>query len=318
MSETIEVDGQEIALSNLDKVFYPQEGITKGDVVDYYRRMAPVMVPHMRERPLNMQRFPDGIAGYGFYQKEVPDYFPDWIGRVEVEVKEENAYQTQVVCDRAATLVYLADQACLTPHVWLSRSRHLHQPDRLVFDLDPPKGSDDFNPVRQAARRLRQLLDQLGLRPYLMTTGSQGLHVVAPLDEQDSFDTVRDFCRDLAELVARRAPEELTTAPRKEKREGRLFLDYLRNAYGQTTVTPYAMRPLPGAPVATPLEWEELDRSDLDAQSYRLDNIFRRLGQKDDPWATMGEQARSLAEPQEQLRRLLKEAGAAETDDSSG
>ncbi|MDX1613130.1 MAG: non-homologous end-joining DNA ligase [Candidatus Promineifilaceae bacterium] len=311
MSKTIEVDGQEITLSNLDKLFYPDEAITKGDVIDYYHRIAPVMVPHMTERPLNMQRFPDGIEGYGFYQKEVPDYFPDWISRVDVEVKEDNTHQTQVVCDRAATLVYLADQACLTPHIWLSRSHHLHRPDRLVFDLDPPEGSDDFDPLRQAARRLHELLAQLGLPPYLMTTGSQGLHVVAPLEEQDSFDAVRDFCRDLADLLARRAPEELTTAPRKEKREGRLFLDYLRNAYGQTTVTPYALRPLPGAPVATPLDWDELDQRDLNPQSYRLDNIFRRLGQKDDPWATMAEQARSLEEPQKQLRQLMEEADAA-------
>lgn len=309
MSEKIMTLGSyTVHVSSLDKVLFPDDGLTKEDLIDYYRRIGKVMLPHMKERPLNMQRFPDGIGASGFYQKEVPDYFPDWITRVEVEVKEEGQRQPQVVCDKTATLVYLANQACITPHIWLSRVDKLDYPDRLIFDLDPP--SDDFEPVRAAAGSLRQIVEEVGLAPYLMTTGSRGLHVVAPLDRRSDFDTVRAFARQLAEVVAGRAPDRLTTEPRKEKRHGRLFLDYLRNSYGQTAVTPYAVRARSGAPVATPLDWGELDDPELRSQSYTMANIFRRLGQKDDPWQGMMRHARGLSEPQEKLDKLAEQVKA--------
>lgn len=282
--ESRQIGGYTVELSNLDKGMFPEDGLTKRDLIAYYERIAERMLPYMKDRPLNMQRFPDGIGNEGFYEKKVPDYFPDWISVATVPVKESGENQQQVVCDRAATLVYLANQACITPHIWLSRSDELNQPDRLVFDLDPPEGSRDFAPVVKAAQRLREMLREYYLVPFVMTTGSRGLHVLVPLDGRADFDSVRAFARSLADKLAGQYPDDFTTEVRKDKREGRLFLDYLRNAYGQTAVTPYALRPLPGAPVATPLDWSELDEANLDSQSYHFGNIFRRLGQKVDPW----------------------------------
>lgn len=303
MSErTIDLDGQTITLERLGKVLFPDDEITKGDLIDYYRRIAPAALPYLRERPLTMQRFPDGIAAQGFYQKEAPDYFPDWIRRVSIRVEEDDEDQDQVVCDDAATLVYLANQAVITPHIWLSRTDKLDQPDKMIFDFDP--ADDDFDPIRWAARTMRAFLEEVGLQSFVMTTGSRGLHVVVPLDRSQDFDTVRKFARDCAEIVAGRHPERLTTAMRKEQREGRLFLDYLRNAYAQNSVAPYAVRALPGAPVATPLDWQELDDSSLHARTYTMGNIFRRLGQKEDPWRDMMGHAQDLKQATQRLDQV--------------
>lgn len=301
-ARSLHVDGREIELSSLDKVYFPDQGVTKGDLVDYYQRIAGTMLPHVRSRPLSMQRYPDGIEGEGFYQKQAPDHFPDWIERVEIEVEEDDEVQPQVVCQDAATLVYLAQQACITPHIWLSRMDELRHPDKLIFDLDP--AGDDFEPIRAAARDLRQIIDEIGLVPFVMTTGSRGLHVVVPLERGADFDQVRAFAKRISAVVADRNPDRYTTEVRKDKRQGRLFLDYLRNAYAQTSVAPYAVRAKPGAPVAVPLDWDELGDSDLHSQSYSLKNIFRRLGHKEDPWVGMMSQARSIEAAQRKLAQL--------------
>jgi bifunctional non-homologous end joining protein LigD len=305
--KTVEVGGRAIELSSLDKVMYPRAGITKGDVIDYYRRIADVMVPHLRGHPISMQAFPKGIDEGGFYRKEAPDYFPGWIRRVSVYVEEDDEEQPQVVPEDAATLVYLANQNVVTFHPWLSEAERLDYPQRLIFDLDPPGG--DFEVVRYGARVLHDALEELGLAPFLMTTGSRGLHVVAPIQPTVPFDEAREFTRDLAEVLVRRHPERFTVEMRKKERGDRLFLDYLRNAYAQTAVAPYSLRAKPGAPVATPIDWHELDRDELHSQSYTLDNIFRRLGQKEDPWAEMEEQAPPLDEARERLESWREEEG---------
>lgn len=300
MSEqTLTIGRHTITIERAGKLIFPDDDITKGDLVDYYHKMAEIMLPHMKDRPLTLQRFPDGIAESGFYQKEAPDYFPDWIRRVSIQVEGSGEYQDQVICDDTATLVYLADQACITPHIWLSRADELDQPDKLIFDLDPP--TDDFAPVRQAAQDLHEILEEVELKSYVMTTGSRGLHIVVPLDRSANFDAAREFAHDLCDALAARHPDRLTTAQRKQKRGDRLFLDYLRNAYGQNSVAPYAVRALPGAPVAAPLDWAELKRADLSSQKYNMKNIFQRLGQKEDPWKDMMRHARSLKKPRECL-----------------
>lgn len=300
-AKEIQIGSQTFEISNLQKVMFPGINFTKADLIDYYREIAPVMLPHMQDRPLSMERYPDGIEAEGFYAKEAPDYFPDWIDRAPVEVLESGETQPQVVCNQEATLAYLANQACITPHLWLSRRDRLHYPDKLIFDLDPPgKG---FEPVRQAARLLRQALNEMELPSYIMTTGSKGLHVVVPLDRSAEFDAVRAFAKDLAGIIARRHPDLFTTETRKDQRKGRLFLDYLRNSYAQTSVAPYALRAKPGAPVATPLDWDELENANLHSQSYTVKNIFRRLGQKEDPWRDMWRHACRLEGLREKLAR---------------
>lgn len=307
--EEREVFGRTIGLSNLDKVLYPDAGITKGDVVEFYERIGDTMLPYVRDRFLSMHRWPDGIGGEGFYQKETPGWFPDWIRTREVEKK--GGTNCQVVVEEPATLVYLAQQACLTPHVWLSRADRPRHPDRIVFDLDPPEGSwrEAFDDVRRAARRVRAVLERIGLVPFVMTSGSSGLHVYVPIRRSHGFDEVKRVARDVAELLARRHPDRLTTEIRKTARKGRIFLDYLRNEYAQTAVAPYSLRARPGAPVATPLDWDELSASGMGPRRYTLENLFRRLGRKDDPWKGMARRARSLDGPREALDRLLEEEG---------
>jgi bifunctional non-homologous end joining protein LigD len=286
----MKIDVHEIEISHPDKVLFPDSGITKSDLVEYYARVAKYMLPHVRGRPITMHRFPDGIEEEGFYQKEAPDYFPEWIERVEVR-KKGGEKQYQVVCDSPATLAYIANLGCITPHIWLSRVDHLNIPDKLVFDLDPP--DENFEPVREGALLLREAIQKIGLTPYLMTTGSRGLHVVIPLKPEFQFDKVRDFSKSMATVLSEAHTDRLTTEMRKEKRKGRLFLDVFRNAYGQTSVAPYAIRAKEKAPVATPIEWSELD-TEFGPKDYRMDNIFRRLGQKEDPWKDFFEKRQSL------------------------
>ena len=284
-----------IEITHPDKILFPSPRLTKQDLVEYYQQIAPTMLPYMRGRPVTMERHPDGVRDKGFYQKELPEHFPSWIGRAAVSVKGDGR-QTQVVCEKAADLVYLADQGCITPHVWLSRKDHLDKPDRLILDLDPP--SRDFRAVRSAARRVRDLLEELGLKPFVMLTGGRGLHVVCPLSRTSDFDTVREFAQGVSSVLAKRHPKELTTEQRKNKRRGRVFLDSGRNSYGQTAVAPYAVRARPNASVATPLDWQELSNPPLRADTYTIRTIFRRLSSKGDPWQGIMRSARSLARPQ--------------------
>lgn len=292
------VDGRTVALTRQDKVLFPDCGLTKGDLVDYYRRIAATALPLWRGRPLTMERYPDGIEAEGFFEKSVPGHFPDWVGRAELP-RREGGTITQVVAASAADLVYLANQACITAHLGLSRTDRIDRPDRLILDLDPPDG--DFAAVQTAAREARALLDAIGAPARVMATGSRGLHVVVPLDRSADFDTVHSLARDLADRLAARVPDRLTTAQRKDRRGGRVFVDWLRNAYGQTVVAPYAVRARPGAPVAAPLDWNEALAAERGPRDLTVANLFRRLGQKDDPWAGIDGDAVAAAD----LRRRL-------------
>ncbi|MEU6621494.1 non-homologous end-joining DNA ligase [Streptomyces litmocidini] len=295
----IRVSGRAVEIKRAEKELFPDDGITKADLADHYRRVGPRILPHLRGRPLMLERHPDGIDDGRFMQKDTPDYFPDWIHRWKLPKADGTV--TYPVCDDLATLLYLAGQACVTPHRWLSKADRPDHPDRLVFDLDP--SGEDFETVRQAAAALHEVLDELGLPAALMTTGSRGLHVLVPLDRRATFDTVRAFARDVAELLADRHPERLTTAARKQARKGRLYLDVQRNGYGQTAVTPYAVRALPGAPVATPLSWSELDDPDLTPQRWTLATIDERL-EGEDPWKQELRRGRSVEAARRRLEKL--------------
>ncbi len=284
---TVRAGSRTIRISRADKVLFPEAGLTKRDLAEYYLRVAPHLLRHGADRYVSLQRFPDGIDGDGFYQKDVPDYFPAWVPRETV--RKEGGELDQMWLKDAATLVYLADQACITPHVWLSRRDEPDRPDRMIFDFDPP--GDDFGPVVGAARTVCDLLDEVEATPFVMTTGSRGLHVVVPLRRETGFDEVRETARALAELAVSRSPDRLTLAQRKDRRDGKVFVDILRNAWAQTAVAPYAVRARPGAPVATPLSRDELGRSDLGPRKWTVENLFRRLGAKDDPWKGMGRHA---------------------------
>ncbi|MBW3664752.1 MAG: non-homologous end-joining DNA ligase [Actinobacteria bacterium] len=290
-----------VEVSRPDKVLFPDDGITKADLAEYHARIAEVAAPHLRDRPLALRRFPDGIGAGGFFQKDWDGRPPEWVRTVPIE-RADGEELDHVIAGDAATLVWLADRAAIELHGWLARSDDLHHPDQLVVDLDP--SDDDIAAARSATRRVRDLLDELGLgERWLKTSGSKGYHVHVPLDRSADFDTVRSFARRAMELLARRYPDELTTEQRKAKRAGRTYLDVGRNAYGQTAVAPYTVRAHRGAPVATPIDWHEL--GETDPQRYTIRNLFRRLGQKDDPWTGFADRARSLTDAQCRLDELL-------------
>ena len=299
---SVRVGRRTVEVSNPDKVLYPDDGITKGDLLDYYRRVAGRMLPHLRGRPVAMERYPDGIDGERIFQKDVPGHFPGWIDRVKVP-KEGGTLQ-QVVCGEAATLVYLANQACITPHVFLSRVDRLDHPDQLIFDLDP--AGDDFEQARLAALALRSLLGELELPSFPKTTGGKGIHVTVPLDRRADFDTVRGFPRTVAAVLAARQPDRLTTEPYKRNRKGRLYLDVMRNAYAQTAVPPYAVRARPGATVATPLDWSEVEDPSLRPSSFTIASVIERTG---DPWAGLRRRGRSLSRARQRLDALAGAGG---------
>ena len=291
------VGGRTIEVSKPDKVLFPEDGLTKADLVEYYTAVGGTMLPHVAGRPVAMRRFPDGIGEVGFFEKKAPEHFPDWIDRVEVRTQE--ASQKHIVCTEEATLAYLADQACVEPHVWLAREDDLDHPDELIFDLDP--SVEDLGRLRDYAPSLRGVLDELGLTSFIKTTGSRGFHVQVPLDRSADFGTVRDFARAVAETLAADDPEQMTTEQRKNKRGERVFLDYLRNAYGQNAIPPYGVRARPGAPVATPIDWSELGRAAPDG--YDMASVLRRLSQKADPWRGIGRRGFSLDEAPRRLER---------------
>lgn len=293
----IEVGDREVAISSPDKVLFPGDGITKFEMAEYYRKVAEVALRHYRDRALSMHRYPDGIDSDDFFQKNISDYFPDWIDRATLPKKDGEV--THVVANNAATLVYLANQACITPHLALSRVDRPKNPDRMIFDLDP--SDDDFDKVRETARRLREFLEDLKLTAFVQTTGSRGLHVLVPLDREADFDDVRDFSHRVCRTLAERHADLMTVEQRKAKRGNRVFLDDLRNAYGQTSVAPYAVRARPGAPIATPLAWREVGEGALTPRKYRIGNIFRRLGQREDPWADIARHAQGLEAARERL-----------------
>jgi bifunctional non-homologous end joining protein LigD len=278
---------------------FPDDGITKGDLIDYYAGVAPRMVPLVFKRLMTLQRYPDGINGETFFSKTIPKYFPSWIDRATVGKK--GGQVTHVVCNDKPTLVYLANQACITMHVGLHRVDALDRPDQMIFDLDP--ATEAFGAVRSTAKTLRSLLDELGLAAVLKTSGSKGLHIVVPV-RGVSFSDTRTFARDVAVLLATREPKTLTIEGLKAKRKGRLFLDWMRNGYGAHAVAPYSVRARPGAPVAMPLEWDEIDGRGFSPREYSMGLALKRV-EEPDPWAGWRRRARSLGEPRRRLDELL-------------
>jgi bifunctional non-homologous end joining protein LigD len=294
------VERYKVEITRPEKVLFPEGGITKGDLIDYYRHIAPWMLPYLRGRPLALERYPDGIEGSRIFQKNVPSYYPDWIRTVTL--KKVGGTVRHAVCDSQATLVYLANQACITPHIWLSRIDRIYCPDQLVFDLDP--SSEDFEAVRTTAQSTKDVLDELELPSYVKTTGSRGLHVAVPLDRSEDFDSVRAFARRLAEIVVTEDPENRTLEQLKSRRQGRVFVDTNRNAYAQTIAPAFAVRARIGASVSATLNWNELGKKDLRPDGVNIRSIFERLERVGDPWKDFGRHASSLKRARRKIEEL--------------
>lgn len=297
--EKIKINNKEISLSKTDKILYPDSDITKADIIEYYRKIWENIAPYATDRPLVMQRFPDGIQEQGFFQKKISDYFPGWIETITIKEKESNEKAEYVNCNKEETIAYLANQGSLVLHGWLSKKSNVNKPDKMVFDLDP--SDNDFEKVKQGALLLKELLDQGNIHSYPLITGSKGIHVIIPLKEKDDFDDIRNVAKQIAEIVTKRDDKNFTTETSKNKRGHKVFVDYLRNSYGQTSILPYSLRAIDNAPVAVPLDWDEIKDKELDPQKYNISNIFHRISQKQDPWKDMNKNAVDLTEIKDKL-----------------
>ena len=267
--------------------------------------IAPVMVPHLRNRPVTMERYHRGIGVPGFFQKDVAKGFPDWLERVEVPKKGGTVHHALVT--DARSLLWLANQNCITPHVWTSRVPDLSHPDICVFDLDPSE--DRPEQLRAAALRLRDfLLDDLGLPSWLKTSGSKGFHIVVPLDGKSTTGEVAQFARAVGDALVKRDPDNLTQEFHKIDRGSRILVDTGRNGYSATFAAAYAVRAKPGAPVSAPCTWEELERGDVGPRTFSLRNMAERIAAVGDLWGEMPKRKRSLRQPVEKLRRAIVSA----------
>jgi bifunctional non-homologous end joining protein LigD len=287
-------------ITHPDKVLFPDDGITKGELVAYYEAIAPIMLPHIRGRPVTMERFPSGISKPGFWQKNVAKGFPDWLQRVQVPKRAGSV--NHPVVDDAPSLLWLANQNCITPHVWPSRVPDLSRPDICVFDLDPTREEPEV--LRRAALAVRDLLDELGLPSWVKTSGSKGFHIVVPLDRTASFGEVERFAHRLGALVVERDPDHLTQEFSKADRGGRIFVDTGRNGYSATFAAAYAVRARRGAPVSAPCTWDEIERGDVLPRSFTLRTMAARVDRAGDPWSGMARRARSLSAAMERIRRV--------------
>jgi bifunctional non-homologous end joining protein LigD len=287
-------------ITHPEKVMFPEDGITKGELAAYYEAIAPAMLPHIKGRPVTMERYHRGIGAKGFIQKDVSKGFPPWLERVEVPKKDGTVHHPLVVDTRS--LVWLANQNCVTPHVWTSRAPNVYQPDICVFDLDPAENEPEV--LRAAALALRDLLDELGLTSFVKTSGSKGYHIVVPLDGAAGFGEVSGFAHAAGTKLVNRDPKHLTQEFSKADRGGRILIDTGRNGYSATFAAAYAVRARRGAPVSAPCTWEEVESGEVGPRTFTLRTMDRRIADAGDLWSGMSGYSQSLERPAEQLRSM--------------
>jgi len=276
-------NGSGVVISHPEKVLFPDPGITKGELAGYYEAIAPIMVPYLRGRPITMERYPSGLGHGGFLQKDVSKGFPEWLERAEAPKKGGVVHYPLVNDTRS--LLWLANQNCITPHVWTSRVPHLYQPDICVFDLDPSQ--DEPDDLRAAALAVRDRLSELGHSSWVKTSGSKGFHIVIPIAAKQDFDDVAAFALSVAKTLVERHPDTLTLEFSKADRGGRIFVDTGRNGYSATFAAAYAVRAKPGAPVSAPCTWEELERGEVEPQTFTLRSMPGRMARVGDLWSDL-------------------------------
>lgn len=284
-------------ITNKEKILFPKSKITKEEFVNYYKKIAKYILPFVKDRPLTLKRFPNGIQNDKFFQKKIMDYYPKSIKNIQVKREGKTPIKMPVITD-LNSLLYIANQVGEF-HPWLSKKDKLNYPDRLIFDLDPAKGS--FSKVIDAARDLKKILDDLKLPAFLMTTGSKGLHIIIPIKRDKTFDEVRAIAKNIATILVNKYPSKYTIESRKEKRKNKVFIDYLRNAFAQTAVSAYSIRAIEKAPIATPITFNELNKN-LNSQKFNIQNIFSR---KQNPFASLYSKGVSLRNIEKKLEKML-------------
>ena len=287
---------QEVELSNPDRVLFPDDGITKGDIFEYYREIAPVLVPHLQNRPFTMKRWREGLAGDSFFQKQAPKGMPSWIEtrRFRTFPREGGSREVDfpLVNDERA-LLWMVQMHCIDMNAWYSRVDKPHRPDFVLFDLDPPDEPDGFGQAIEVAHLLHELLDDVDLPGYVKTSGADGIHVLAPIQRRATFQQTYAFAEAASRLLEGRHPGLVTTEWLKKKREG-VLVDHRQNGWGKTIASVYSVRPKPGAPVSTPLHWEELRRG-ISPRDFTMDVVLERCAEHGDLFSPVLEDARPLA-----------------------
>jgi bifunctional non-homologous end joining protein LigD len=300
--------GEAVTVTHPEKVLFPESGITKGELCDYYRTIASLMLPHVSGRPVTMDRYPAGIGKKGFIQKNVVKGFPAWLSRVVVERRDEKigGVVHYPVAHDARALVWFANQNSITPHVWTSRAPRLEHPDVCVFDLDPP--GEESATLAAAALRVRDLLRELGMPAFVKTSGSKGFHIVVPLDGQATYPAVWRFAHGAGAVLVKRDPDIFTQEFIKADRAGRIFVDTGRNAPGATFAAVYAVRPKPHAPISAPCTWHEIERGSVVPRTFTLRTMAARIAEVGDLWGDIDSYGRALTEPLERLEKLLTQS----------
>ena len=281
-------------ITHPEKIMFPADGITKGELAAYYEAIAPVMLPHLRRRPITMERFHRGIEAPGFFQKDVVKGFPEWLKRVEVPKHGGTVHHP--IANDVRSLLWLANQNSITIHVWPSRTPNLYNPDICIFDLDPSM-EDDLDTLRAAALQVRSLLADLGLPSWIKTSGSKGFHIAVPLDGKSDFGEVARFAHTVGRVLVSRDPDHLTQEFHKVDRGGRILVDTGRNGYSATYAATYTVRAKPGAPVSAPCTWEEIERGDVGPKTFTLRTMAQRIAAAGDLWAGMLKKKQSLKNP---------------------
>lgn len=293
MKKEVVVEGKNVRLTNLEKMMWPSEGITKAGLIKYYADMAEILLPHLKDRLFIMSRYPDGVDGEMFYQKDCPGYAPEWVRIFPVESPDVGKVINYIVCNDLPTLMWLANQACIELHIWLARVPRIDYPDIMVFDLDPfpPAG---FADTLEIALLVKEALKQFNLTGYPKTSGATGLHIFVPVMPQYTYREVRDAVEFICRRIHAVFPQKTTMERLISDRTGKVYLDYLQNTRGKTMTFQYSLRPQPGAPVSTPLTWDEVKKGRVRPEDFRLDNIKERIREVGDLYQDLINQRQSL------------------------
>ena len=288
-------------ITHPDKVLFPDDGITKGELAGYYEAIAPLLLPHINARPVTMERYPAGIGHKGFWQKDVSRGFPAWLERVAVPKKDGTVHHPLITDVRS--LLWVANQNTITPHVWVSRAPDLYHPDVCVFDLDPSR-EDRPEVLRAVTLALRDFLGELGLPSWVKTSGSKGFHIVVPVDGSATTADVARFAHRVGTRLVARDPDRLTQEFSKADRAGRILVDTGRNGYSATFAAAYAVRAKPGAPVSAPCTWDEIERGEVAPRTFTVRTMADRVARVGDIWSDMKRRARSLRRPMERILKM--------------
>lgn len=306
-AQRVEVEGQELIVTNWDRILWPEDGFTKGDLIRYYAAAASFLLPYLQDRLLTVTRYPGGITGKFFYQKNCPDYAPEFIQTLAMEGDTPEKPIRYILPQDRPTLVWLANQACIELHPSHARIANLDYPDWIVFDLDPAEGCD-FDDAREIAFLVKKTLEGLKLEGYPKLSGASGIHIYVPIEARYTHKTITGFAGRIGEILTRVYPEKVTNERLVKNRTGHIYIDHLQNLPGKTIVAPYSPRPLPGAPISSPVTWEELETVHPD--QFHLGNILTRLEQAGDVFAPVIRQPQSLD-------AVLTELGVLATEEDS-